>query len=151
MGWIALWCTRRWLSIWSVDFLFPCFVLGGEKPKIQSPPDVWRAKSRLCFWQVGCCAALTGRWCLQISAHCWNHCWAGGDVQKEGGHQRAEEDSGEIVSVARRPGRFMPKMSEQQQAEFFMSLEGPTWWPVTAGRTHHMLCMSVVPWGLQPC
>lgn len=70
-------------------------------------------------------------------------------MQQEGRHQRAKEDSEEIVLVVTRSGRFIHKVFDQQQAEGLMSLEGPTWCPIIAGKAHHMLCMSVVLQRLQ--
>ena len=69
-------------------------------------------------------------------------------MQQEGRHQRAKEDSEKIVLVVTRSGRFRHKIFDQQQVEGLMSLEGPTWWPIIAGKVHHMLCMSVVLQGL---
>lgn len=72
-------------------------------------------------------------------------------MQQGGRYQRAKENSEEIVLVVTRPGRFKTKIFDQKQVEGLMSLESPTWWPVTAGKAPNMLCVSVVLWRLQPC
>lgn len=149
MDHVIVYQTLTWHLEHGFFFPFLCF----RCRKTRDTESTWRTKGKEQVMLLAGGLFCRSRWEMMPADLCpllkpllgWGWSAAGGQTP------RAKEDSEEIVLVVTRSGRFLPKIFDQQQAEGLMSLEGPTWWLIIAGKAHHRLCMSVVLQGLQSC